>query len=57
MGKFLLYQMLRYLQEQFFGTAEVHIEAANPPGIDMAKKFGFVQLDEAFAYVKAGTAD
>jgi GNAT superfamily N-acetyltransferase len=53
MGKFLLYQMLRYLQEQFFGTAEVHIDAANFSGIEMAKKFGFVQLDEAVAYTKA----
>lgn len=52
MGKFLLYQMLRYLQEQFFGTAEVHIDAANHSAIEMAKKFGFVQLDEAVAYTK-----
>lgn len=53
MGKFLLYQMLRYLQEQFFGTAEVHIDAANHSGIEMAKKFSFVQLDEAVAYTKS----
>jgi GNAT superfamily N-acetyltransferase len=56
MGKFLLYQMLRYLQEQFFGTAEVHIDEANISGIEMAKKFGFVQLDEAVVYTKATPA-
>ena len=29
MWKFLLYQMLRYLQDQFFSTAEVHIDSEN----------------------------
>ncbi len=53
MGKFLLYQMLRYLQEQFFGTAEVHIDSTNTFAIDMAKKFGFVQVDEAVAYSRS----
>jgi GNAT superfamily N-acetyltransferase len=53
MGKFLVYQMLRYLQEQFFGTAEVHIDAANHFGHEMAKRFGFVLVDEAVAYSKA----
>ena len=53
MGKFLLFQMLRYLQEQFFGTAEVHIDAGNDAAIDLAKKFGFVLVDEAVAYTKS----
>jgi GNAT superfamily N-acetyltransferase len=52
MGKFLVYQMLRYLQEQFFGTAEVHIDSANSIGLEMAKKFGFALVDEAVAYTK-----
>jgi ribosomal protein S18 acetylase RimI-like enzyme len=52
MGKFLLYQMLRYLQEQFFGTAEVHIDSSNTPALDMARKFGFAQVDEAIAYAR-----
>ncbi|CAN5420802.1 hypothetical protein BH10PLA2_BH10PLA2_14330 [soil metagenome] len=52
MGKFLLYQMLRYLQEQFFGTAEVHIDSTNAIALDMVKKFGFALVDEAIAYSK-----
>ena len=55
MGKFLLFQMLRYLQEQFFGTAEVHIEPFNDHALEMAKRFGFAQVDEAIAYTKSAS--
>jgi GNAT superfamily N-acetyltransferase len=50
LAKFLLAQLLRYLQEQFFTLAEAHAPADDPAVTGLLRAFGFGQVDEGFAY-------
>ncbi len=52
LGKFLLTQILRYLQEQYFGVAEVHCLDTNNALIGLAKSIGFEQMDVGRSYRK-----
>jgi ribosomal protein S18 acetylase RimI-like enzyme len=53
LGKFLLAQMLKHLQEQYFAVAEVHIPAEDETAAKLFRSLGFVQVDEGVSYVKS----
>lgn len=59
LGKYLLYQVLRYLQEQFYALVEVQCFARNEAAINLYNKLGFRQVDEGRVYrlVQNGQAD
>jgi ribosomal protein S18 acetylase RimI-like enzyme len=52
MAKFLLAQILRYLQEQFFGVAEVHVLQNNEQALRLFQGLGFDQVDLGRQYRK-----
>ena len=51
-GKLLISQVLRFLQDQFFAVAELQVPADNPGAMAMCKSLGFDVVDEGFAYRK-----
>lgn len=51
-AKYLLTQMLRYLQDQFFGLAEVHAGHTNEAVIGLYRSVGFQQVDIGRLYGK-----
>jgi ribosomal protein S18 acetylase RimI-like enzyme len=53
LGKFLLAQLLRHLQEQYFAVAEVQVPAEEETAARLFRSLGFVQVDEGVSYVKA----
>jgi len=53
LAKFLLTQILRYLQEQYFGVAEVQTVDTNLPFLGLLKSAGFEQVDVGRNYRKA----
>jgi ribosomal protein S18 acetylase RimI-like enzyme len=52
LAKFLLTQLLRYLQEQFFGLAEVQANEQNQPALNLFQSLGFQQVDAGRMYKK-----
>lgn len=52
-GKYLLAQLLRYLQEQYFGIAEVQVVDDSDAAIKMFKALGFSQVDVGYMYKKS----
>ncbi|HEY8504229.1 MAG TPA: GNAT family N-acetyltransferase [Gemmataceae bacterium] len=50
LAKFLLSQVLRYLQEQFFGIAEVQAQERNPAAVALLRSLGFEQVDVGRSY-------
>jgi ribosomal protein S18 acetylase RimI-like enzyme len=52
LGKFLLSQVLRYLQDQYFGLAEIHTPEANRPLTNLYRSCGFEQADAGRLYKK-----
>jgi ribosomal protein S18 acetylase RimI-like enzyme len=52
LAKFLLSQMLRYLQEQFFGIAEVQALDDNGAALGLFRGLGFEQVDVGHRYRK-----
>jgi GNAT superfamily N-acetyltransferase len=44
-GKFIGLQLLRYLQDQFFGLAEMHVPEHNTTGTAFLQRIGFEQVD------------
>ena len=52
MAKFLLSQMLRYLQEQYFGLTEVQTMQHNQAAIQLYQSLGFQQVDTGRIYKK-----
>jgi GNAT superfamily N-acetyltransferase len=52
LGKFLLTQILRYLQDQYFGIAEIQTPEANTPLINLCRGLGFEQVDVGRSYRK-----
>jgi ribosomal protein S18 acetylase RimI-like enzyme len=51
-GKYLLAQLLRYLQEQYFGVAEVQVTEESEAAIKMFRAIGFSQVDVGYMYKK-----
>ncbi|OWK38488.1 GNAT family N-acetyltransferase [Fimbriiglobus ruber] len=56
LGKLLVSQVLRFLQDQFFAIVELQVPAADPAAIGMCKSLGFEQVDEGFVYRPAPPA-
>jgi ribosomal protein S18 acetylase RimI-like enzyme len=52
LGKFLLAQLLRHLQEQYFAVAEVQIPDGEDTAATLFRSLGFVQVDLGVSYVK-----
>jgi ribosomal protein S18 acetylase RimI-like enzyme len=52
LGKFLLLQILHYLQDQFFGVAEVHAFSTDAPAIGLLRSAGFEEVDRGHQYRK-----
>ena len=52
-GKYLLAQLLRYLQEQYFGVAEVQVTEDMEAALKMFRTIGFSQVDVGYMYKKA----
>jgi ribosomal protein S18 acetylase RimI-like enzyme len=53
MAKFLVTHILRFLQDQFFGIAELQVFAASESGAGLCKSVGFELVDTGREYVKA----
>jgi len=53
MAKFLLAQMLRYLQEQYFGITEVQTMQHNQAALSLYHSLGFMQVDVGHIYKKS----
>lgn len=53
MAKLLLFQILRFLQDQFFGIAELQVRTADPAAVGLCKSLGFEPVDEGVVYVKS----
>jgi ribosomal protein S18 acetylase RimI-like enzyme len=53
MGKFLLAQLLRHLQEQYFAVAEVQVPDEEETAARLFRSLGFVQVDVGVSYIKA----
>lgn len=53
LAKFLVCQMLRYLQEQYFGLTEVQVFDHNQAAIGFFRSLGFEQVDVGRLYRKA----
>ncbi len=49
-GKFLLFQLLRQVQEQFFELAEVHLREDNQPAIQFLKSLAFEHVDTGLVF-------
>ncbi len=52
LAKFLLAQILRYLQDQFFTLVEIQTRADNPAAINLLRSLGFEQVDTGHIYRK-----
>ena len=52
LGKFLIAQMLRHLQEQYFAVAEVHVPEEDETSAKLFRSLGFVQVDLGVSYKK-----
>jgi ribosomal protein S18 acetylase RimI-like enzyme len=53
LAKFLITQILRYLQDQYFGLAEVQTLEQNEAAIKLYRALGFEQVDTGRAYRRA----
>lgn len=51
-AKYLISQVLRYLQEQFYGIAEFQVPESNVPARRLVESLGFVQVDEGRVFHK-----
>src|SRR5262249_54875563 len=52
LGKFLLAQLLRHLQEQYFGVVEVQVPEGDETAARMFRSLGFAQVDVGVSYKK-----
>jgi ribosomal protein S18 acetylase RimI-like enzyme len=52
LARFLLLQVLRHLQEQFFSVVEVQARADNEAGLALFRGLGFQQVDSGHSYRK-----
>jgi ribosomal protein S18 acetylase RimI-like enzyme len=53
LAKFLLAQLLRYLQEQYFGLTEVQAAEHNQAAINLFQSLGFRPVDAGRSYKKS----
>jgi ribosomal protein S18 acetylase RimI-like enzyme len=53
LSKFLMIQLLRYLQEQFFSIVEMQVHTDNTAGISLLRSLGFEQVDAGHIYRKS----
>jgi ribosomal protein S18 acetylase RimI-like enzyme len=53
LGKFLFTQILRYLQEQYFGVAEMQCLDTNQAAANLCRSVGFEQIDVGRTYRKS----
>jgi ribosomal protein S18 acetylase RimI-like enzyme len=53
LGKYLLSQLLRHLQEQYFAVAELQVPEEEEAAAKMFRSLGFVQVDVGVGYKKA----
>lgn len=53
LGKFLMAQILRFLQDQFFGVVEIQVRADNTAAINLLQGFGYEQVDAGHVYRKS----
>lgn len=51
-GKFLLSQLLRQVQEQYFEIAEVHLREDNQPAIQFLKSLAFEHIDTGQVFMR-----
>jgi ribosomal protein S18 acetylase RimI-like enzyme len=52
LGKYLLFQTLRYLQDQFFALVEAQIPSSRAEAIALFQGLGFVQVDVGQSYAQ-----
>lgn len=52
LAKFLMFQMLRYLQDQFYSIAEVQVAESNAAARQLMQTLGFRKVDEGVIYRK-----
>ncbi|MGH7170071.1 MAG: GNAT family N-acetyltransferase, partial [Gemmataceae bacterium] len=57
LAKFLMAQMLRYLQDQFFSIVEMQVQADNSAGINLLRGLGFEPVDAGHIYRKKRMKD
>ena len=50
LAKFLMVNLLRYLQEQYFGLVEVQSIERNQPAVKLFQSLGFEQVDFGRVY-------
>jgi ribosomal protein S18 acetylase RimI-like enzyme len=50
LGKFLLAQLVRFLQEQFFGLVEVHLDVGNVAAAGLLRGLSFDHVDTGHSY-------
>jgi ribosomal protein S18 acetylase RimI-like enzyme len=55
LAKYLMAQVLRYLQEQYFELAEVQIVEPNEPAVKLLRGLGFEQVDRGRSYRRQET--
>ena len=53
LAKFLMAQVLRYLQDQFFGLVEVQSQEGNQAALSLFRQLGFQEVDVGRIYRKA----
>lgn len=56
LAKFLLAQVFRYLQEQYFSLVEIHAMERNQGAIQLFHALGFEQVDQGLSYQKTSQA-
>jgi ribosomal protein S18 acetylase RimI-like enzyme len=54
LGKFLLTQLIRYLQDQYFGLVEVQTMERNEAAVKLYRGLGFEQVDVGRVYKREG---
>jgi ribosomal protein S18 acetylase RimI-like enzyme len=52
LGKLLLFQVLRYVQEQCFELAELQVPEGNEPAVRLCQALGFTRVDTGRTYQK-----
>ncbi len=52
LAKFLLSNLLRHIQEQYFGIVEMQVPEENVPTLGLFRSLGFQHVDTGFGYAK-----
>ncbi len=56
LARFLVTKLLRYIHEQYFKLAEVHVPELNHPALNLIRGLGFEQVDVGRTYRRAADA-